>query len=96
MLDMLDSWTVATNGNTATVRIIAFDLKIAFDRIDHRILTDNSRSLNFPRKCCKWIMNFFSDQYERVKLCEGCMLEWGLVPSCLLQGTKAWSLAIYP
>ena len=59
MLDILDSWTVATNGNRATVRIIAFDLRIAFDRIDHRILTDNSRSLNFLRKCCKWDNEFF-------------------------------------
>ena len=59
MLDMLDSWTVATDGNRATVRIITFDLRKAFDRIDHRILTDNSRSLNLPRKCCKWDNEFF-------------------------------------
>ena len=96
MLDMLDNWTIATNGNRVTVRIIMFDLRKAFDRIDHRILTDKSRSLNLAVSVVNWIMNFFSDQYQRVKLCEGCTSEWGLVPSCVLQGTKAWSLASYP
>lgn len=67
MLDMLDNWTIATNGNRVTVRIIMFDLRKAFDRIDHRILTDKSRSLNLAVSVVNWIMNFFSDQYQRVK-----------------------------
>ena len=48
LLDMLNNWTMATDGNGATVRIIMFDFRKAFDLIDLRILTDKLRSLNLP------------------------------------------------
>lgn len=35
-----------------------------------------------------WIIDFLSDRYQRVKLSEGCLSEWGVVPSGVPQGTK--------
>lgn len=78
LLDMLHNWTMAIDGIGATVRIIMFDFRKAFDLIDHRILTDKLRSLNLPVSVVNWIMNFLSDRYQRVKFCEGCVSEWGL------------------
>jgi len=90
MLDMLDNWTMATDGNRATVRIIMFDLRKAFEGIDHRILTDNSRSLNLPRKCCKWDNEFFSNQYERVKQGACCSGVWFPLASSRAQKLSPW------
>ena len=41
LLDRLHKWTMATDGNSTTVRTIMFDLRKAFDLIGHRILTDS-------------------------------------------------------
>ena len=87
VVDMLHNWTMATDGNGATVRTIIFDFRKAFDLIDHRILTDKLRSLNLPASVVNWIMNFLGDRYQRVRLCEGCLSEWGMVPSGVPQGT---------
>ena len=70
---MLHNWTMATDANGPNVRIIMFDLRKAFDLIDHRILTHKLRSLNLPVGVVNWIINFLTD----TKLCEGCMSEWG-------------------
>ena len=56
-LDMLHNWTMATDGNGATVRTIMFGFRRAFDLIDHRVLTDKLRSLNLPVSVVKWCVS---------------------------------------
>ena len=66
---MLHNWTMATDANGPNVRIIMFDLRKAFDLIDHRILTDKLRSLNLPVGVVNWIMNFLTDPSFRRGAC---------------------------
>jgi hypothetical protein len=43
LLSMIHKWNAATDGTGATVRVILFDFKKAFDLIDHHLL------LYFPK-----------------------------------------------
>ena len=48
LLSMLLSWTYSTDGNGATVRVILFDFKKAFDLIDHNLLVFKLHTCNLP------------------------------------------------
>ena len=41
-----------------------------------------------PNSIINWIIDFLSDRSQRIKLGEGCVSEWGSVPSGVSQGTK--------
>ena len=85
---MLHTWIEGTDGNGSTIRTILFDYRKAFDLIDHRILVRKLRSLDLPVSIINWIIDFLSNRFQRVKLVEGCVSEWGSVPSGVPQGTK--------
>lgn len=84
LLEMLHTWTEATDENGSTIRTILFDYRKAFDLIDHSILVSKLRSLSM----ISWIIDFLSNRFQRVKLVEGCVSEWGSVRSGVPQGTK--------
>ena len=46
------------------------------------------RFLDLPVSIINWITDFLSDRFQRVKLVDGCVSEWGSVPSGVPQGTK--------
>ena len=54
-----------------------FDYRKAFDFIDHPILIDKLEGLVMPRRVLKWIIDFHSDRYQRIKLAKGYFSEWG-------------------
>ena len=46
LISMLHSWNGSTDGNGATVRVVLFDFKKAFDLIDHHILVRKLHSFS--------------------------------------------------
>ena len=44
--------------------------------------------MNLPHSIINWIIDFLTNRQQRTKLAEGCVSEWGLVPSGVPQGTK--------
>ena len=88
LISMMHAWTSATDGTGAAVRIILLDYKKAFDLIDHRILVDKVLSLRIPCGVARWVCDFLSNRFQRVKLSNDCFSEWGAVPSGVPQGTK--------
>ena len=59
LLEMLDSWTKATDGNGSTVRTVLFDYRNTFDLIDHGIIANELKSLNLPVSIINWVRDFF-------------------------------------
>lgn len=60
----------------------------AFDLIDHGILVKKLCELDIVPSVINWIIDFLSDRSQRIKISEGCVSEWGTVPSGVPQGTK--------
>ena len=85
---MLHTWAQATDGSGASVRVLPFDYRKAFDLIDHQILASKIRQLSIPQHVSNWLLNFLTSREQRVKLSRDCFSEWGNVPSGGLQGTK--------
>jgi hypothetical protein len=77
---MLPKWNCDTDGNSATVRIVLFDFKKAFDLIDHDILIQKLVLYELPNNVVNWITDFLLNRKQRVKLCQDCVPEWGSVP----------------
>ena len=88
LIDMLHHWASMLDGTGATIRIILFYYKKAFDFIDHSILRNKLGALDLPTSIINWIIDFLSDRYQRVKLSNSCLSEWGQVPVGVPQGTK--------
>ncbi len=76
------------DGTGATIRVILFYYKRAFHFIDHSILRNKLGALDLPTSIINWIIEFLSDRYQRVKLSNSCLSEWGQVPAGVPQGTK--------
>ena len=85
---MIHKWLEATDGNCASVRVLLFDYRKAFDLIDHKILVNKLKQVNIPNSVINWVIDFFSGRSQRVKLGKDCVSEWGTVPSGVPQGTK--------
>ena len=81
LLDMLPDWSKGTDGNSATIRTVLFDYRKAFDLIDHSILIRKLCMLDVPNSIINWIIDFLSNRFQRIKLCEACVSDWGSVPS---------------
>ena len=88
LLDMLHDWSKGTDGNSATIRTVLFDYREAFDLIDHSILIRKLCMLDVPNSIINWIIDFLSNRFQRIKLGEGCVSDWGSIPSGVPQGTK--------
>ena len=90
LMDMLHDWSKCTDGNGAITctRAMLFDYRQFFDLIDHSILIKKLCKLNVPNGIINWIIDFFSNRSQRIKLGEGCVSERGSVPSGVPQGTK--------
>ena len=80
LVSMIHRWLSQTDGNGATIRIILFDYRKAFDLIDHEILAGKLCSLDLPVSVVNWIIDFISDRYQRIKLADDCFSEWRKVP----------------
>ena len=87
-VSMTHAWYCATDGKGASVRVILFDFKKAFDLIDHRILVRKLGTYNIPDAVISWITDFLTSRKQRVKLGHDCFSEWGAVPAEVPQGTK--------
>ena len=92
LISMIHKWLEATDGNGASVRVLLFDYRKAFDLIDHKILVNKLKKVNIPNSVINWVIYFLSGRSLRVKLGKDCLSEWGTVPSGVPQGTKlgAW------
>ena len=88
LTSMMHTFASATDGTGAAVRIVLLDYRKAFDLIDHQILVNKILSLRMPRGVARWVCDFLSNRFQRVKLSNDCFSEWGTVPSDFPQGTK--------
>ena len=88
LISMIHAWKSDTDGTGAAVRNILLDYEKAFDLIDHRILVDKVPFLRMPCGVARWVCDFLSNRFQRVKLSNDFFSEWGAVPSGVPQGTK--------
>ena len=85
---MVHEWSQGTDGSGSTIRSLLFDYRKAFDLIDHSILISKLGVFDIAPSVINWIIDFLSDRSQRIKLCEGCVSEWGSIPSGVPRGTK--------
>ena len=85
---MIHNWHVSSDGNSAVIRVVLFDLCKAFDFIDHNILVRKLLDYDILNHILCWIVDFLSDRRQRVKLAEDCFSEWRYLPAGVPQGTK--------
>ena len=88
LISIIQSWTKHTDGNGATIRVVLFDYRKAFDLIDHMILASKLRTLDLPYGIICWIIYFLKCRKQRVKLERDCKSEWKDIPAGVPQGTK--------
>ena len=88
LISMVHSWSKATDGSGADVRVFALDYKKAFDFIDHNLLISKLRGYEINPRIINWILDFLKNRKQRVKLGRDCYSEWGTVPEGVPQGTK--------
>ena len=67
--------------------IIYFDVKKAFDRLNHALLFAKLKKWNFPNSVIAWIQAFLSDRKFRVKV-GNCLSEFFEANSGVPQGSK--------
>ena len=88
LISMFHHWSQATDGTGATVRVVLFDYRKAFDLIDHKILVTKINGLDMPHSIKAWVTDFLTNRHQRVKLSAECFSEWGPVPAGVPQGTQ--------
>ena len=87
---MIHTRNSAADGNGATVSVLLFEFKKAFDLTDHRILVGKLCSCDILDPVISLIIDFLTSRKQRVKLGHDCFSEWGVVPAGVPQGTKIW------
>ena len=70
---MINKWLEATDGNGASVRVLLFDYRKAFDLIDHKSLVNKLKRVNIPNSVINWVIAFLSGRSQRVKLGKDCV-----------------------
>ena len=88
LISMMHNWFVNTDGNSATVRVVLFDFRKAFDLIDHNTLVQKLSTYDIPKRILCWIVDFLTDRKQRVKLAQNIVSEWRSVVAGVPQGTK--------
>ena len=88
LISMMHTFASATDGTGAALRIVLLEYRKAFDLIDHQILLDEILSLLMPRGVARWVCDFLSNRFQRVKLSSDCFSEWGAIPYGVPGGTK--------
>ena len=87
LISMLNSWSLGTDGNGATVRTLLLDYRKGFALIDHSILVRKLRNqCKLPASIINWIIDFLSDRSRLIKFASECFSEWGPVPADVPQG----------
>ena len=95
LISMTHAWYSATDGNGASVRVILFDFKKAFDLIDHRILVRKLHTYNIPDAVISWITDFLTSRKQRVKLGLDMLLRMGRGPSGGSSRNKTKVVSVY-
>ena len=90
LLSMIHKWNAATDRTGATVRVILFDFKKAFDLIDHvhHLLLSKIKTYDLPQWVFKWIRDFLTGRKQRVKLNQNSYSDWADISAGVPQGTK--------
>ena len=86
LISMSHCWYSNTDGNGKTVRVFLLDFSKAFDRINHKILTKKMQLLNIDKSLINWVIDFFIQRRQRVKL-GSAFSDWSLVNGGVPQGT---------
>ena len=81
LLSMIHKWNEATDGTRATVRVVLFDFKKAFDLIDHHLL-------HLPEWVFIWIKDFLTGRKQQVELNQNSYSDWADISAGMPQGTK--------
>jgi len=63
-LSIIHDWLLATDGNSASVRVFFFDYRKAFDFIDHGILAAKLKEVEVPHSIVNWILDFLSNRFR--------------------------------
>ena len=87
LVSMIHVWNSATDGNEATMRVVLFDFKKAFDLIDHRKV-EKLWLYDIPDPVISWIIDFLTSCKQRVKLGHNCFSESGVASAWVPQGAK--------
>ena len=87
---MIHEWLLATDGNSASVRVFLFDYRKAFHFIDHRTLAAKRNEVEVPNSIVSLTGSWTSSQIgpREWKLSRDFLSEWGAVPAGVPQGTK--------
>ena len=90
LVSMIHAWNSATDGNGATVRVVLFDFKKAFDLIDHWKVGKVGKLClyDIPDPVISWIIDFLTSCKQRVKLGHDYFSEWGVASAWVPQGKK--------
>ena len=88
LVSMTHNWYVSTDGNGATIRVVLFDFRKAFDLIDHNIPVRKLSEYDIPNQVLCWIVDFLENRKQRVKLAQDCFSEWRFIPARVPQGTN--------
>ena len=90
LVTIIHTWNSAIDGNGATVRVLLFEFKKAFDLTDLRILVGKLCSCDILDPIISLIIDFLTSRKQRVKLGHDCFSEWDVLPAGVSQGTKIW------
>ena len=60
LISMLHFPNAPTDGNGATIRVVLFDYKKAFDLIDHRLVLHKLATYDIPQWVLEWITDFLT------------------------------------
>ena len=84
LTSMMHTFASATDRTGAAVRIVLQHLI----SLTTRFWLNKILSLRMPRGVARWVCDFLSNRFQRVKLSNDCFSEWGAVPSGVPQGTQ--------
>ena len=87
LVSMIHAWNSATDDNEATMRVVLFHFKEAFDLIDPRKV-EKLCLYDIPDPVISWIIDFLTSCKQRVKLGHNCFSESGVASAWVPQGAK--------